>query len=63
VHRALTVLRTPFACGKAQNKAVHDRLFRLYRRLHDAFGTTDFAENQFSVMKELLEIKRQTIRA
>jgi len=46
-----------------ENKAVYDRLFRLYRRLHDSFGTTDFAENQFSVMKELLEIKRQTIRA
>jgi L-ribulokinase len=46
-----------------ENKASYDRLFRLYRRLHDSFGTTDFAENHFTVMKELLEIKRQTIRA
>jgi L-ribulokinase len=46
-----------------ENIAIYDRLFKLYRRLHDAFGTTDFAENHFFVMKELLEIKRQTTRA
>lgn len=43
-----------------ENKAIYDRLFALYKRMHDAFGTKDFAENHFSVMKELLEIKRQT---
>ncbi len=46
-----------------ENKAAYDRLFRLYRRLHDSFGTKDFAENHFPVMKELLEIKRQTAHA
>ncbi|NQT82054.1 ribulokinase [bacterium] len=47
----------------ADNRAIYDRLFNLYRRLHDAFGTKDFSENHFSVMKELLEIKRQTTAA
>jgi len=46
-----------------ENKAVYDKLFKLYRRLHDSFGTKDFGENHFSVMKELLEIKRQTAQA
>lgn len=46
-----------------ENKATYDRLFRLYRRLHDSFGTTEFAENHFSVMKELLEIRRQASQA
>lgn len=46
-----------------ENKATYDRLFRLYRRLHDSFGTTHFAENQFPVMKELVELRRQTSQA
>jgi len=45
------------------SKAIYGRLFKLYRRLHDSFGTRDFVENHFSVMKELLEIKRQTAQA
>ncbi len=47
----------------AKNKTVYDRVFKLYRRLHDSFGTKDFGENHFSVMKDLLEIKRQTTQA
>jgi L-ribulokinase len=41
----------------AANVAVYERLFKLYRRLHDAFGTRACNENQFSVMKDLLEIR------
>lgn len=37
---------------------VYDRLFVLYRNLHDSFGTKHYCENLFGVMKELLEIKR-----
>ena len=37
---------------------VYDRLFLLYRKLHDSFGTKHYCENLFGVMKELLEIKR-----
>lgn len=46
-----------------QNKGIYDRLFKLYKRLHDAFGTKELAENHFSVMKELLEIRRETTQA
>lgn len=37
--------------------AVYDRLYRLYRRLHDSFGTRKESESQFSVMKDLLAIR------
>lgn len=37
--------------------AVYGRLHKLYRRLHDAFGTRTYAENLFSVMKDLLAIR------
>ena len=36
---------------------VYDQLFQLYQRLHDVFGTKDYAENQFMVMKELLALR------
>ena len=37
--------------------AIYDRLYALYRRLHDLFGTRDYAANQFDAMKELLAIR------
>ncbi len=37
--------------------AVYKRLYRLYKQLHDAFGTTVWKGNCFNVMKELLEIR------
>ncbi|MDI6826999.1 MAG: ribulokinase [Armatimonadota bacterium] len=39
-------------------RQTYDRLFSLYRILHDSFGTREYSENLFNVMKELLEIKR-----
>ncbi len=42
--------------------AVYDRLYKLYRQVHDVFGTKDHAENQFTVMKELLTV-RDEVRA
>ena len=41
----------------AENAAVYDRLYRLYRRLHDMLGTEGYAENQFMLMKELLALR------
>lgn len=41
----------------AQNAAVYERLFRLYRRLHDGFGIKDCSAPYFDVMKELLSIR------
>jgi L-ribulokinase len=43
------------------NAQVYDRLYALYRKLHDAFGDRTFSGNLYPVMKELLEIKRATI--
>jgi L-ribulokinase len=40
-----------------KNILVYDKLYKLYRRLHDIFGTRKYAENQFSVMKDLLSIR------
>jgi len=40
---------------KAQK--IYDELFTLYRRLHDAFGTTGYTESLFNVMKDLMAIR------
>lgn len=40
-----------------EHSAVYERLYRIYRRLHDIFGTTEYKENLHDVMKELLEIR------
>jgi L-ribulokinase len=37
--------------------AVYDRLYRLYRTLHDAFGVRNHAADLSPVMKELLSIR------
>ncbi|HBT77372.1 MAG TPA: ribulokinase, partial [Planctomycetaceae bacterium] len=41
--------------------AVYERLYRLYRELHDAFGVDGRKESLYHVMKHLLEI-RDTVR-
>ncbi len=43
----------------AANVEVYDRLFALYRRLHDLFGTEEYCGNQFMVMKELIAIREE----
>lgn len=42
-------------------RKVYDRLFSLYRALHDSFGTQEHSQSLFGVMKELLEIKRSVV--
>ncbi len=37
--------------------AVYDRLFELYRQLHDAFGTAAYRKSLHNVMKDLLAIR------
>jgi L-ribulokinase len=39
------------------NRAVYDRLFRLYRQLFDAFGTPSWKGNCRNVMEELIQIR------
>ena len=41
----------------AENHKVYQRLYSLYRKLHDAFGLRDSAGKLGSVMKDLLNIK------
>jgi len=38
---------------------VYNALFKLYRQLHDAFGTTGYRESLHNVMKELLALRDQ----
>ncbi|MCM8769958.1 MAG: ribulokinase [Candidatus Omnitrophica bacterium] len=42
---------------RIENHQVYNRLYSLYRRLHDAFGTKAYNESLYSVMKELLDLK------
>ena len=42
----------------AQEHAIYARLFALYSRLHDAFGTREYSQ-LFDVMKTLLEIRAE----
>lgn len=42
---------------KAANLKVYDRLYSLYRQLHDSFGGVNKSADLSRVMKELLEIK------
>jgi len=41
-----------------ENRKVYDELYKLYRTLHDAFGTKEFTANLFPVMKQLLQIRK-----
>jgi len=46
----------------AVNQNIYERLFQLYRRLHDLFGAKEYAENQFDLMKELIAIRGEARR-
>lgn len=46
----------------SQNVIIYNRLFELYRKLHDAFGIKDTLINLSSVMKELLAIRDEVGR-
>ncbi len=56
--RAMSGLKEVVYTPDPEAKGVYDRLYGLYRRLHDAFGTRGCSESLYGVMKELLEIKR-----
>ena len=45
------------------NVRTYARLFALYRRLHDLFGTRGYAANQYTLMKELLQIRDEVRHA
>jgi L-ribulokinase len=41
----------------AENRAVYDQLYALYRELHDSFGGLSKSADLSQVMKRLLDIK------
>jgi L-ribulokinase len=47
----------------AEHAAVYARLYRIYRTLHDAFGTRDFHGSLAGVMKELIALRQEARNA
>jgi L-ribulokinase len=45
------------------NHEVYKKLYRLYRRMHDAFGTPQWSGRMHNVMKELLDIRDEARRS
>ncbi|MFC1652785.1 ribulokinase [Planctomycetota bacterium] len=56
---AMTGIREEQYTPRLDNVAVYEKLFGLYKHLHDLFGTNDYAENQHEVMKELIAIREE----
>ncbi len=57
--KAMTGLKKKVFKPDAKAHAVYNRLYKLYRQTHDAFGTAEGEGNLFNVMKELLEIRTE----
>ncbi|MDR2430367.1 MAG: ribulokinase [Puniceicoccales bacterium] len=56
---AMTGLKPGAYMPVEENRVIYDRLYALYKQLHDAFGGVARAASLGHVMKELLELKRQ----
>jgi L-ribulokinase len=46
-----------------KNHRIYQRLYTLYRRLHDAYGTRQWSGEMHSLMKELLDIRDEVRRS
>ena len=46
-----------------ENQETYDRLFQLYKKMHDSYGMRDYREGLFEVMKELLVIRDKAKKA
>ena len=55
--KAMTSLKPVIYRPKPANRRAYDKLYRLYRQLHDAFGGVEPKSDLGSVMKELLALK------
>lgn len=55
--KAMTGLKPVVYKPDAKAHAVYGRLYKLYRQLHDAFGTREWSGNLGGVMKELISIR------
>ena len=56
---AMTAVRAEQYVPSPGARAVYERLFRLYKQLHDALGVPGAAGSLFNVMKELLAIREE----
>ena len=45
------------------NHRIYQRVYALYRRLHDAYGTPQWSGSMYSLMKELLDIRDEVRRS
>ncbi len=54
---AMTALHPRVFTPDPASRAVYDRLYALYRQLHDAFGVKETREDLSGVMKTLLAIR------
>lgn len=59
--KAMTSLRPRIYRPSAAARPVYDKLYKLYRRVHDAFGGLDKNADLASVMKQLLATKAQAL--
>ena len=57
--KKMTSLKTVVYRPRAENKKIYDRLYGIYKHLHDAFGGVDRAADLSRVMKDLIDIKEQ----
>ena len=55
--KAMTGLKDVVYTPNGEAVAVYRQLYKVYRKLHDAFGTPDWNGNLFDVMKTLLDIR------
>jgi L-ribulokinase len=55
--KAMTALQDKIFTPQPAAAAIYQRLYGLYRKLHDAFGVRGTREDLFPVMKELLDIR------
>ena len=60
---AMTGVRAEVFTPVPAHRAVYDRLYALYRRVHDAFGVPNGGGDLYPVMKELLDVRDGALRA
>ncbi len=57
--KKMTGLKSHVFTPNAKAHAVYEKLYALYRQLHDAFGTRDYQGSLYDVMKQLIEIRNR----
>ena len=60
--KAMTGIQARAYRPDSANVKTYDRLYVLYKRLHDAFGARGYSESLYAVMKELLAIRDEVRR-